>query len=136
MGGVGYRRWRSAVAQVAVLLLVVQTAFGAGACLAKVRALSGGADPAGFFGAICSPFVAVPAEPGENRLPAGDAPASGAPHECPICLSFGSVVLTADATPPGTPEGGPAFAARPVPMLAGIFRNGYRNRGPPFSLSV
>jgi hypothetical protein len=136
MGAVRYIQWRRAVAQVAVLLLLVQTVFGAGACLAKVRALTGAPDASGFFGAICTPYVAAPAQSGENGQPSGDVPAGAAKHDCTICLSFGSVIVTVDATPPGAPEGGPVFAAPPVTIPAGIPLSGYRNRGPPSSLSI
>lgn len=136
MGGMRHSRLRGTTALVAALLLLVQMVFGAGVCLAKVRALTGGTDAASPYGVICTLYGTPQPASGDGRQPPENAPSGAAQGDCPICLGFGSVIPATVIEIPGAPPGSVVFAPAPALFRAGISLSGYRNRGPPPSLSI
>jgi hypothetical protein len=122
-------RWRSAVAQAAIVLLLVQTAFGVSACRNFLTPDDGRSSFAKFGDVICA--VRNDTEPSK-----GD-PSKDTHHQCPVCVSLichVSAILTSEAAIPVAPSSRITVLDRALPVPASIYATGFHNRGPPVSL--
>lgn len=118
-------RWRKAIAQTAIILLLVQAAFGVSACRELLPTADGGANFAGLLCAVQN-----------DSVPDSRDPSKTTHQQCPACFSLichVSAILADVAAVPQAPGDRITVVADAHPIPASIGSSGVHNRGPPLA---